>query len=234
MGNPASTPSASDVGRLPGRTTDVGRSPSDQTGVGLARQNARARQRADTRERIFETAVREFRDVGLAAAQIDRIAKNAGIARGTFYFHFPTKDAVLVELARRINTRVARRIGMIAESKPDLQDFLLRLSDALIDEHNRVSEAGLQAAILAIYLRLPAELSKSLQDVPTLTDVLVGQLRVLTKEAGLPPGLSIEQLSPIIMSSLVGILARVPPGEPVRRACRTLIELLVRGLRASA
>ena len=73
--------------------------------------NSRSRQRAETRERIFETALREFRDVGFAGAQIDRIAKKAGVARGTFYFHFPMKDDVMLELARR-------RLGVAALAVP--------------------------------------------------------------------------------------------------------------------
>jgi AcrR family transcriptional regulator len=193
-------------------------------------QGARARQRADTRERIFETALREFRDVGFAAAQIDRIAKSAGIARGTFYFHFPTKDDVMLELARRINARIVRRVGLIVETNPDLRDFLLRVNDALIDEHDRVSEAGLHAEVLALYIRRPYALADSSQNVPTLTEKLVGHLRLLSDEGRLTTELSAEQLSLVIMSSLFGVLARVPPGEQVRSTCISLIEILVRGL----
>ena len=37
------------------------------------------------------------RTQGFSNAQIDRIVERAGVARGTFYFHFPTKEHVLVE-----------------------------------------------------------------------------------------------------------------------------------------
>ena len=39
----------------------------------------RARQRADTRERLFTAALAEFRSCGVAGAQIDRIAKAADV-----------------------------------------------------------------------------------------------------------------------------------------------------------
>ncbi|GEM_PF-967403 len=193
----------------------------------------RARQRADTRERIFETALREFRDVGFAAAQIDRIAKNAGIARGTFYFHFPTKDDVMLELARRINARIVRRVGLIVETNPDLHEFLLRVNDALIDEHDRVSEAGLHAEVLALYIRRPYDLADSSHNVPTLTDKLVTHLRRLSDTGRLRSELTAEQLSIVIMSSLFGVLARVPPGEQVRATCISLLDIMVKGLESA-
>jgi AcrR family transcriptional regulator len=59
-------------------------------------------------------ALREFREVGFAAAQIDRIARDAGVTRGTFYFHFAAKDDVLLELARRINERIAHRVAIFS------------------------------------------------------------------------------------------------------------------------
>ena len=40
----------------------------------------------------------EFRRVGVERASIGRIAETAGVSRPSFYFHFPTKDHVLLEL----------------------------------------------------------------------------------------------------------------------------------------
>lgn len=58
----------------------------------------RARQREETRRRLFDAAVEIIRRDGLDAARIDEIASAAGVSRGTFYFHYPTKEDVLVEL----------------------------------------------------------------------------------------------------------------------------------------
>ena len=62
---------------------------------------SRTRHRLKTRDRVFAAALAEFRRVGVASAQIEDIVKTAGVARGTFYLHFPTKDHVLMELLRR-------------------------------------------------------------------------------------------------------------------------------------
>ncbi|MGE5181381.1 MAG: TetR/AcrR family transcriptional regulator, partial [Acidobacteriota bacterium] len=62
----------------------------------------------DTRRRLFGSAVHLFSTKGYAATTVDAIAKRAGVAKGTFFLHFATKDAVVIELVRR-QTKAARR-----------------------------------------------------------------------------------------------------------------------------
>jgi AcrR family transcriptional regulator len=72
---------------------------------------ARARAPArgdDTRERIFRAAVKLFAEHGYADTTVDRIVREAGVAKGTFFVHFATKDAVITELTRN-QVRIARR-----------------------------------------------------------------------------------------------------------------------------
>src|SRR5438105_979273 len=64
-------------------------------------RGTRERQRVETRERLFQAALAEIRHTGVAGAQVDRIVTTAGVARGTFYFHFPSKEDVLLEWERR-------------------------------------------------------------------------------------------------------------------------------------
>ena len=61
----------------------------------------RVLQRHETREPVDEAAVAEIAGSGLGAADVGAIVAAAGVARGTFYFHFPTKEHVLAELEVR-------------------------------------------------------------------------------------------------------------------------------------
>jgi len=58
-------------------------------------------QRRETRERVYDAALAEIARSGLEGTDIGAIAAAAGVARGTFYFHFPTKEHVLAELEHR-------------------------------------------------------------------------------------------------------------------------------------
>ncbi|HZQ31546.1 MAG TPA: TetR/AcrR family transcriptional regulator [Mycobacterium sp.] len=90
----------------------------------LDRPSAREAKRLQTRERLMGAAVAEFKRSGLADADVSSIVAAAGVAHGTFFFHFPTKEHVLLELERREEERIAKQIGRFLESKPDLASTL--------------------------------------------------------------------------------------------------------------
>ncbi len=62
----------------------------------------------ETRARLFAAAAELFDQKGYHQTTVDQIAKRASVAKGTFFLHFATKDAVIAELVR-IQTRGARR-----------------------------------------------------------------------------------------------------------------------------
>jgi len=62
-----------------------------------------ARPSGDDRElAILATAERLLAERTLAAISVDDLARGAGISRPTFYFYFPSKDAVLLTLLDRV------------------------------------------------------------------------------------------------------------------------------------
>jgi TetR/AcrR family transcriptional regulator, ethionamide resistance regulator len=57
----------------------------------------------DDRERaIFKSAERLLEEGPLSEISVDDIAKGAGISRPTFYFYFPSKDAVVLTIIERL------------------------------------------------------------------------------------------------------------------------------------
>ena len=60
------------------------------------RQSSRTQRRIQTRERILGAAIAEFKVAGMAGADVNAIVSAAGVAHGTFFFHFPSKEHVLL------------------------------------------------------------------------------------------------------------------------------------------
>lgn len=81
----------------------------------------RDKQREESKERLFHAAIEIFRRDGFRAARVDDITFVAGLSRTSFYFHFPTKDDVLIELNRRLEEPVVRRLEALDEAMPIAQ-----------------------------------------------------------------------------------------------------------------
>ena len=86
--------------------------------------SAREAKRLQTRERLMGAAIAEFKRSGMADADVSAIVAAAGVAHGTFFFHFPTKQHVLLELERREEERIAKQLGRYADSKRNLSSVL--------------------------------------------------------------------------------------------------------------
>ena len=192
----------------------------------------RARQRADTRERLFEAALAEFRSAGFAAAQIDRIAKAAGVVRGTFYFHFPTKDDVLVELQRRIEARIVERALDLRDSALPLAQVLSEVNEIILDTHGEVGQLGLLREMLSLHLRRPDATTRDGEERSRVSSEMARHFARGQERGELRRDLEPEQMAVLCFTSLIGFYTRQEPSEELRTACRALIEVLVKGLRA--
>ena len=88
------------------------------------RPSARETKRLQTRERLMGAAIAEFKRAGMAEADVGAIVTAAGVAHGTFFFHFPTKEHVLLELEQREEERIAKQLARSTGSESDLVSTL--------------------------------------------------------------------------------------------------------------
>src|ERR1700757_318111 len=98
----------------------------------------RQAQRRETRQRVYDAAVAEFRQSGVGDADIGAIISAAGVARGTFYFHFPTKEHVLEEVERNLVTRLASDLGRFVSSEPDLWSTMSEVVRLVVAAESRL------------------------------------------------------------------------------------------------
>ena len=93
--------------------------------------SAREAKRLQTRERLMGAAIAEFKRAGMAEADVAAIVAAAGVAHGTFFFHFPTKEHVLLELEQREEERIAKQYKQFL-NKPHSLEAALRESVRLV------------------------------------------------------------------------------------------------------
>ena len=80
-----------------------------------AKVAANGRRSGDKRERILKAAVKVFAKSGFYATRVSEVAKAAGVADGTIYLYFKSKDELLVSL---FEDRVERLLAFMREELP--------------------------------------------------------------------------------------------------------------------
>jgi AcrR family transcriptional regulator len=181
-------------------------------------------QRADARrnrERILEGAREAFAVLG-AEAQMDEVARLAGVGVGTVYRHFPTKEALLGELVRErfagmsVNTRAA--LAEDGEPFAVFADLLWRNAEIA------AGDAAIQFAMLGAGERVWEHARAEQEELLGLTD----ELMTRAQEAGtMRPDVSAADI-PMLMCGLCATMTHTKPGFVWQRH----LELILDALRA--
>ena len=116
----------------------------------VEKSSAREAKRLQTRERLLGAAIAEFKRTGMADADVGSIVAAAGVAHGTFFFHFPTKEHVLFELERREEERIAKQLDRFVNAAPDLTATLREAARLIVGLERRLG-ASLFKDFLALH-----------------------------------------------------------------------------------
>ena len=179
----------------------------------IPRLTRRERKRDLTRARLYEAALDEFRSGGFDRSSVSRIARKAGVSRASFYFHFPTKEHVLIELQWSLERRMAERIA----GGESLRAALQQLVEGVIEAEESVEDAELYRDMLKIYVRRPDGLP--LEDLPSpVLDELRRQFVAGAANRELRAGLEPEQATHLCLTSVFGFLIGTAEPSATRRA----------------
>jgi TetR/AcrR family transcriptional regulator, ethionamide resistance regulator len=133
-------------------------SPQAARGTGQGRGRRPRRNRGDDRERaILETAEQLLGERAFHEISVDDLARGAGISRPTFYFYFPSKEAVLLTLLDRMVEEARGRMGEALERFAEDPAHWLRAGITAIYEtfsaHRAVTAAGADALATSVEAR---------------------------------------------------------------------------------
>jgi len=129
--------------------------------------------RADARrnhQRILESARGVFAEYGVDA-QMDDVARSAGVGVGTVYRHFPTKEALMVELVRQKfrDFAAGAREALAGDGEPFavFADVLRRNADEL------ARDAGMQQVLSGAGEHIWAQAQTEVDELNALTAELI-------------------------------------------------------------
>jgi AcrR family transcriptional regulator len=198
------------------------------------RRSLRATKKRETAERIYQAALRLFRERGYAATTVDDIAQAAHVAKGTFFNYFATKDAVLAHLGERqmemLERTLAATSGFAEQSAAEQLTFVFNtLAAGVEDEHEIMRVVALET------FRHAAAFSDISSSARRLFDLLAGIVRRGQERGELRASAPAESLTLIVLATyLYTFLAWVETADAVPFASwlHLHLDLLLEGMRS--
>ena len=185
----------------------------------------------ETRARILDAAVRRFAIAGYDAASVDDICAEAGVSKGAFYHHYPTKQAVFLALMQGWLTTIdmgmgATRQGTVPETLVEMTNLLPGVFAAAEDRLPMFLEFWLQAsrdekvwkAIIAPYRHYQEHFATLVED-----GISEGSLKSTDPHVA----------AQVIVSLAVGLVLQGvldPHGEDWEKTARESMQILLNGL----
>jgi len=178
--------------------------------------------RADARrnrERILESARLVFAEHG-ADAQMDDVAHRARVGVGTVYRHFPTKEALMVELVRQkfrlFSATVREALECDGEPLAVLADVLRRNADAA------ARDATMQHALAGADEHIWTQAQPEQQELSGLTETLIARAR----QAGtIRPDITAADIA-MLMCGVSATMGHNAPGFDWHRHLELVIDML--------
>jgi AcrR family transcriptional regulator len=167
----------------------------------------------DRRRRILDAAVELARTGGWDGVQMREVARDSGVALGTLYRYFPSKEYLLVSLMHEQVTGLAERLAVRPPEGTDpverVSDVLRRANRALLREPS-VTETLIRALVTGGPAVAPA--------VAGVRDLM---RRIITDALGLgtpqgehiDPQEAIDLLTDVWLASLVSWITGIEPPE---------------------
>jgi TetR/AcrR family transcriptional regulator len=183
-----------------------------------------------TKQKLFDAALRLVGERGAAGVTVDEIAAEAGVAKGTVYYNFGSKDGLVDALLRHgVELLAARLRG--AEDVDDTDDALETLVDGAL---GFFAEYPAFAQLLVSEMwRTPGQWHGTLS---LLRDDIVAIVRQVVQRradiGALPPGVPVGTASAALFGTLLVVALDWQVFQPQRtqHEVRESVIMLVRGV----
>jgi TetR/AcrR family transcriptional regulator, fatty acid metabolism regulator protein len=196
-------------------------------------RGAQATRGGGKRERILDAAVRVFARKGFHATRVSEVAKAAGVADGTIYLYFESKDHLLVSL---LEHRIERLLEYLERELPRAPSASHRLQRIIELQLGLLEGERDLAEVVTVIFRQSAKLMKE-HGAPKFNAYLDAIARVIAE--GQATGELRDDVTPhvaarAVFGALDGISMTWALGKAehggLSRVSGQLVEMILRGL----
>jgi AcrR family transcriptional regulator len=159
-----------------------------------------------SRAALLDAAAKVFASHGYGGASVDRIVQTAGLSKGTFYWHFESKEELFLALVEERIDAPARALIEVTRTAPaetptaptvsrGLAELFSAQRDLLVLLHEYWAAAVRDAGVRRRYRRRQRE----------LVGTLAGALRARHDETGVPLTIPAERLATAFVALAQGL-----------------------------
>lgn len=188
-------------------------------------RNARRRQ---TRQRVLGAAIAEFKRSGMTGADVNAIVAAAGVAHGTFFFHFPSKEHVLLELEFQEEARIGDEFARFLASTPELVAALTEVVGLVAGLEQRLGPV-LFKELLALHFSPTRPSKDEWTDHPVIV-LLVTEIERARSDGVVHPEVDAFYSATFFLLGIYGVLTTTDNPDTRDTMLRKLVSTAVRGL----
>ena len=171
---------------------------------GSSPRGRRERRSAETRERLFRSALDLFARKGFAETTVEDITEAADVGKGTFFNYFPSKDHILLAFGEMQLAKLEAAVGDVRNSGQPMPDFLRSLGVRMTQEPIR--NPGIVRTLLQAYLST-TPVRAAMQDMQLRAHALHTDLVRLGQERGeIRKDLPAPELAHVFRQTIFGTL----------------------------
>jgi AcrR family transcriptional regulator len=178
----------------------------------------------DKRTRILDAAQSLFLRYGVKRTALDDVVREAGIAKGTLYLYFDSKDALFAAIAERLCAEMLCNTEEAIAASPSITSQIVGCLDAYIGSMHRLTAQSPHIA----------ELTESKEAVAaTIYDTFNRKMRSMLRKVLKDGGIERTDAAEMFFAAAVGTLKTGDTAEkPYRARLTALTDVLLIGLRA--
>ncbi len=177
----------------------------------------------DKQDRILDAAQRLFVRYGVKRTSVEDIVREAGIAKGTLYLYYDSKDALFAAVAARLCTKLLDEVHRAVTASASLTERLVGLLDAYVGVlHRLVAESPHMA-----------ELTEGKQSIASASFETFGlETKAILQRILNEAGIRRDDAAEMFLAAAVGTLRIGDTSEKEYRARLTkLVNILIVGLK---
>lgn len=181
----------------------------------VGNENART---VATKQKLFTSALRLVGERGVAAVTVDEIAAAAGVAKGTLYYNFGSKDKLIEELLGYGVQEFAARL----REAPDFE-AMVDAAMLFLGEH-----ASLAQLLVSELWRQAGQWQRTLTPLrDEVVSILRGHLEVAAERGALPPEVDVRTAAAALFGTLLVVALDWRVFHPERERAEITASLLV-------